>query len=134
MGRGDLWALIFLGLVLKLPLIALVVVLWRAFRAQDESKPATIPYISRMALCAYCGSRITVGYDAEVLHNQARHISERTGEAAFDVESRLIRAAVTQPHHHPAEPEFCPDCGERTVWAPIEPVDLSALHVTSHTG
>lgn len=134
MGSGDVWALVFLGLVLKVPLIALIYVLWRAWRAQDETRHTTAPLISRMALCGYCGSRITVGYDAEVLHGQAQRISDRTGEAAFDVESRLIRAAVTQPHHHPVEPEFCIDCGERTVWLPIEPIDLSGFHVSSHTG
>ncbi len=134
MGNGDLWALVFLGLVLKVPLIVLVWVLWKAFRRADSAHKSSAPFISRMALCGYCGSRITVGYDAELLHAQAQRISETSGEAAFDVESRLIRAAVTQPHHHPAEPEFCPDCGERTVWAPIEPIDLSSLAVTAHTG
>ena len=134
MGNGDLWALVFLGLVLKVPLIALVWVLWKAFRGADRANKTSAPFISRMALCGYYGSRITVGYDAELLHGQAERISQTTGEAAFDVETRLIRAAVTQPHHHPAEPEFCPDCGERTVWAPIEPIDLSSLAVTTRTG
>jgi hypothetical protein len=134
MNNADLWALFFLAVVLKIPVVVLVWVLWKAFRAQDDAHKVSPPFISRMALCGYCGSRITVGYDANLLHEQAQRIAQRSGEAAFDVESRLIRAAVTQPHHHPAEPEHCPDCGERTVWLPIEPIDLSGHAVTSHTG
>ena len=121
---GDVWAVIFLALVLKLPLLLLLWALWKGFRLQEE-RPPSDPTISRMALCGYCGARITVGYDATLLHGQAVQIAGRTGEAAFDVETRLIRAAVTQPRHYPAEPEFCPDCGERTTWAPISPIDLS---------
>ena len=127
---GDVWALIFLALVLKLPLLMLAWVLWRAFRAQERARPAVEPTVARMALCAYCGSRITAGYDAALVHGQAERIAGRTGEATFDVETRLIRATVMQPHHFATEPEQCPDCGEATVWVPIEPIDLSR-HVTA---
>ena len=122
---GDVWAVIFLALVLKAPLLLLFWALWKGFRLQDEGPPPPDPTISRMALCGYCGARITVGYDAAILHEQATKIAGRTGEAAFDIETRLIRAAVTQPRHYPAEPEHCPDCGEHTTWAPIEPIDLT---------
>lgn len=122
---GDVWAVIFLALVLKLPLLFLLWALWKAFRLHEDGQPPSDPLISRMALCGYCGARITVGYDAALLHGQAARIAERTGEATFDVETRLIRVAVTQPRHYPAEPEFCPDCGERTTWAPIPVIDLS---------
>jgi hypothetical protein len=125
---GDVWVVIFLALVLKLPLLLLLWAIWKGFRLHDE-QPTADPLISRMALCGYCGARITVGYDAALLHGQAAQIAQRTGEAAFDVETRLIRAAVTQPRHYPAEPEFCPDCGERTTWAPIEAIDLSGYAV-----
>ncbi len=126
---GDVFTVVFLALILKLPLFVLVWVLWRAFRSADAERPPGDPLISRIALCGYCGARITVGYDAALLHGQATHIADRTGEATFDVETRLIRAAVTQPHHFAGEPEHCPDCGERTVWAPIEPIDLSGYAV-----
>ena len=44
--------------------------------------------VARMALCGYCGTRITVGYAAGV-HQQATQIASRTGQATFDVETRL---------------------------------------------
>jgi hypothetical protein len=122
---GDVWAVIFLALILKVPLMFLLWALWKGFSLQDTGPPPSDPTISRIALCGYCGSRITVGYDAAILHGQAERIAGRTGEATFDVETRLIRAAVTQPRHFPMEPEHCPDCGERTTWAPIQPIDLS---------
>jgi hypothetical protein len=127
---GDVWALVFLALVLKVPLLILVWVLWRAFRAQEREHPGGPPAVARMALCAYCGSRITVGYDAALVHGQATRIAGRTGEATFDVETRLIRATVMQPRHYAIEPDHCPDCGEPTVWVPIEPIDLSG-HVAT---
>lgn len=123
---GDVWALVFLGLMLKLPLIGIAVALWLAFRRYDEARPEQTPLQSRMALCAYCGTRITVGYDADVLHEQAHRIGSRTGEAVFEVESRLVREALRQSHHYASEPRYCPGCGDEAAWTPIEPIDLSA--------
>jgi len=83
---GDVWALVFLAIMLKLPLIGIAVALWMAFKRYDEVRPELTPLQSRMALCAYCGTRITVGYDADVLHEQAHRIGSRTGEAVFEVD------------------------------------------------
>jgi hypothetical protein len=123
---GDVWAVIFLALVLKLPLIWVVMGLWLAFKRQEEVQADPTPVQSRMALCGYCGTRITLGYDADVLHEQAHRIGTRTGEAVFDVESRLVREALRQPNHYASEPRYCPGCGDAAVWTPIEPIDLSA--------
>lgn len=123
---GDIWAVVFLALVLKLPLIGILVALWMAFKRQDEIRPELTPVRSQMALCAYCGTRITVGYDADLLHEQARRIGTRTGEAVFDIESRLVREALRQTNHYATEPRFCPGCGDEAAWTPIEPIDLSA--------
>jgi len=126
---GDLWAVLFLAVVLKLPLLAIVFTLWRAFRIRDRETVVTNALVSRIALCAYCGSRIMLGYDAVGLHEQATAIARTTGEAAFDVESRLIRDVLRQERHHVVEPTRCPDCGERAVWLPIEGVELGAAAV-----
>jgi hypothetical protein len=123
---GDVWALVFLGLMLKLPLIGIAVALWMAFKRTDAARPELTPLQSRMALCAYCGTRITVGYDADVLHEQAHRIGTRTGEAVFEVESRLVREALRQSNHYASEPRYCPGCGDEAAWTPIEPIDLSA--------
>ena len=123
---GDVWALVFLAIMLKLPLIGIAVALWMAFKRYDEVRPELTPLQSRMALCAYCGTRITVGYDADVLHEQAHRIGSRTGEAVFEVESRLVREALRQSHHYASEPRYCPGCGDEAAWTPIEPIDLSA--------
>ena len=123
---GDVWALVFLAIMLKLPLIGIAVALWMAFKRYDEVRPELTPLQSRMALCAYCGTRITVGYDADVLHEQAHRIGSRTGEAVFEVESRLVREALRQSNHYASEPRYCPGCGDEAAWTPIEPIDLSA--------
>ena len=123
---GDVWALVFLAIMLKLPLIGIAVALWMAFKRYDEVRPEQTPLQSRMALCAYCGTRITVGYDADVLHEQAHRIGSRTGEAVFEVESRLVREALRQSNHYASEPRYCPGCGDEAAWTPIEPIDLSA--------
>jgi hypothetical protein len=122
---GDVWAFVFLGLLLKIPLVGIAVALWIAFKRHDEDRPEVAPFQSRMALCAYCGTRITVGYDADQLHEQAHRIGTRTGEAVFDVESRLVREALRQSNHYASEPRFCPGCGDVAAWTPIEPIDLS---------
>jgi hypothetical protein len=123
---GDVWALVFLAIMLKLPLIGIAVALWMAFKRYDEVRHELTPLQSRMALCAYCGTRITVGYDANVLHEQAHRIGSRTGEAVFEVESRLVREALRQSNHYASEPRYCPGCGDEAAWTPIEPIDLSA--------
>jgi hypothetical protein len=123
---GDVWALVFLAIMLKLPLIGIAVALWMAFKRYDEVRPELTPLQSRMALCAYCGTRLTVGYDANVLHEQAHRIGSRTGEAVFEVESRLVREALRQSNHYASEPRYCPGCGDEAAWTPIEPIDLSA--------
>jgi hypothetical protein len=123
---GDVWVVIFLALVLKLPLFGVLAALWIAFRKFDEDRPASAPPAARMSLCAYCGTRIALGYDAEGLHERATAIARTTGQAAFDVETRLVREAFAQPDHYPEEPRFCPGCGEETVWTPIEPIDLGS--------
>src|SRR4051794_35488363 len=126
MFSGDVWALVFLALMLKIPLIGLGVALWFAIKRHDEIKPEVVPLRSQMALCGYCGTRITVGYDANLLHEQAHRIGTRTGEAVFDVESRLRRAAPRPPHHHATPPRSCPRCGGEGGSAAIEPLSPSA--------
>jgi DNA-directed RNA polymerase subunit RPC12/RpoP len=121
---GDVWTVVFLAVVLKLPLLVLVFALWRAFRIRDREVAQADALVSRIALCAYCGSRITVGYDAVALHEQAVAIARGTGEATFDVESRLIQGTLREHHHYVVEPVRCPDCGEQAVWTPIEAIDL----------
>ena len=121
---GEVWVVIFLALVLKLPLFGILAALWIAFRKFDEDRPASAPQASRMSLCAYCGTRIALGYDATGLHERATAIAAETGQAAFDIETRLVREAFAQPDHYPEEPRYCPGCGEAAVWTPIEPIDL----------
>lgn len=122
---GDIWVVVFLALVLKLPLAGLLVALWMAFRKHDALRPAVDVATLRMALCAYCGARISVGYDARAIHVEADRIAAHTGEPAFDIESRLVQGALARPYHYAEEPRFCPDCGEEAVWTPIEAIDLS---------
>lgn len=122
---ADAWMVVFLAVILKLPLLVLVLVLWRAFRQRDRDvEPASL-LVSRILLCGYCGGRITVGYDAAALHEQASVVSCVTGEAAFDVESRLIGEVLRQDHHHVVEPARCQDCGEPAMWLPIEPIEIA---------
>jgi hypothetical protein len=132
---GDVWAIVFLALVLKLPLAGILAALWMAFRRADSAQAAPVPLESRMALCAYCGTRITVGYDAARLHAEADVLARRTGQAAFDVETRLVREAIQRPDHHAQEPRLCPGCGDEAVWTPIEPVRLETGRVRGvHAG
>lgn len=125
--NGDVWTVVFLAVILKLPLLVIVFALWKAFRIRDREQPQIDALVSRIALCAYCGSRITVGYDAVSVHAQAVAIARTTGEATFDVESRLIQTALREHHHYVVEPPRCPDCGEQAVWTPIEAIDLESV-------
>lgn len=124
MFSGEVWVVIFLALVLKLPLFGVLAAIWIGFRKFDADRPPAAPSAARMSLCAYCGTRISLGYDAAALHERATGIASRTGQAAFDIETRLVREAFAQPDHYPEEPRFCPGCGEEAVWTPIEPIDL----------
>ena len=123
---GEVWVVIFLALILKLPLFGVLAAIWIAFRKFDEDRPASAPPAARMSLCAYCGTRIALGYDATAMHERATAIARTTGQAAFDIETRLVREAFAQPDHYPEEPRYCPGCGEEAVWTPIEPIDLGA--------
>jgi len=108
MFSGEVWVVIFLALVLKLPLFGVLAAIWIGFRKFDADRPAAAPSAARMSLCAYCGTRIALGYDAAALHERATDIAGRTGQAAFDIETRLVREAFAQPDHYPEEPRFCP--------------------------
>jgi hypothetical protein len=112
----------FLAVALKLPLIGLFTAIWYAAKLGDQAHEVHATPISRMALCGYCGSRITIGYDATVVHERAAGIAARTGQAAFDVETRLVREELSLPDRYVVEPTRCPGCGELTVWVPIEPL------------
>ncbi|HVI17639.1 MAG: hypothetical protein ACJ738_11310 [Gaiellales bacterium] len=127
MNHADFWVVMFLAVGLKLPLIGLFYVIWKAAKLGDQAHAAqgSAP-VSRMALCGYCGARITIGYDAGRVHQRAAGIAARTGQAAFDVETRLVREELALPDRYPVEPTRCPGCGEHTVWAPIEALPDSA--------
>ena len=113
----------FLAVALKLPLIGLFSAIWYAAKLGDKAHEVHSPPVSHMALCGYCGARITVGYDAGVVHERATGIASRTGQAAFDVETRLVREELSLPDRYAVEPTRCPGCGEHTVWVSIEPLD-----------
>jgi hypothetical protein len=87
-----------------------------------------------MALCGYCGTRITVGYDAAGVNRRAKEIAARTGQAAFDVETRLVREELAQPERHVVEPTRCPGCGEPAAWVTIEPLTAAAARAIDPVG
>jgi hypothetical protein len=123
-GHADFWVVMFLAVALKLPLIGLFTAIWYAARLGDQAHAGRIGLpVSRMALCSFCGARITVGYDAAQVHQRATGIAARTGQAAFDVETRLVREELSLPDRYAVEPTRCPACGEHTVWVSIEPLD-----------
>jgi len=97
----------FLAVGLKLPLIGLFYVIWKAAKLGDQAhaERGSAP-VSRMALCGYCGTRITIGYDAGRVHQRAAGIAARTGQAAFDVETRLVREELALPDRYPVERYF----------------------------
>jgi hypothetical protein len=122
-GKADAWMLIFLAVVLKLPLALILWAIWKAAKLADRAEPPPPVHIKRLALCGYCGHRIAVGYDAGDMHRQATTIATSTGEAPFDVETRLIRAELSQPDSFAVEPTRCPGCGESGAWVAIETLD-----------
>jgi hypothetical protein len=122
---ADFWTLVILGLVLKVPLLALFGALWYAVRIHDSGPREVGAGPEHLALCAYCGTCITIGYDSAAIHDRAERISARTGEATFDVEARLVRGEIGGPNHFAVPPAFCPSCGEEGAWARIQPIDLS---------
>ena len=120
---ADFWVVMFLAVALKLPLIGLFSAIWYAAKLGDRAHEGHAAPVSHMAMCGYCGARITVGYDAGVVHERAMGIASRTGQAAFDVETRLVREELSLPDRYAVEPTRCPGCGEHTVWVSIEPLD-----------
>jgi hypothetical protein len=124
----------FLAVALKLPLIGLFIAIWYAAKLGDEAQPPYAPPVARMALCGYCGTRITVGYDAAGVNRRAKEIASRTGQAAFDVETRLVREELAQPERHVVEPTRCPGCGEPAAWVTIEPLTPAAARAIDPVG
>jgi hypothetical protein len=116
----------FLAVALKLPLIGLFTAIWYAAKLGDEAQLTHAAPVARMALCGYCGTRITLGYDAAAVHQRATEISSRTGQAAFDIETRLVREELAQPGHHVVEPARCSGCGEPSAWVTIDPLEPAA--------
>jgi hypothetical protein len=132
--RADFWMVMFLAVALKLPLIGLFIAIWYAAKLGDEAQPPYAPPVARMALCGYCGTRITVGYDAAGVNRRAKEIASRTGQAAFDVETRLVREELAQPERHVVEPTRCPGCGEPAAWVTIEPLTAAAARAIDPVG
>ena len=125
MNSADLWTFVFLALILKVPVLGVLGAIWYAARNQDRITSHALPQTAQLALCAYCGTCITTGYDAFAIHAQAERVAAGSGEALFDIETRLVREAMRGPGHFVVAPERCPGCGEQAVWAPIEPLDRS---------
>ena len=134
MSRADFWMVMFLAVALKLPLIGLFMAIWYAAKLGDEARPSPAAPTARMELCGYCGTRITVGYDAADVHQRATAIASRTGEAAFDIETRLVRDELAQPGRHVVEPTRCPGCGEPGAWVTIEPLTPAAARAIQPVG
>ncbi len=121
--HAEFWTVILLAVVLKLPLALVLWAIWAGARAANRADTGPAVHERRMALCGYCGHRIAVGYDAARMHRQATLISGSTGEAPFDIETRLIREELALPDRFPVEPSRCPGCGETAAWAPIDALD-----------
>jgi len=114
---------ILLAVVLKLPLALVLWAIWYGAKLADRAETPPPVHEQRMALCGYCGHRIAVGYDAAEMHREATLIAASTGEAPFDVETRLIRRELAEPDHFPVEPTRCPGCGESAAWVAIDTLD-----------
>ncbi len=115
--------MILLAVVLKLPLALVLWAIWYGAKLADRAETPPPVHEQRMALCGYCGHRIAVGYDAAEMHREATLIAASTGEAPFDVETRLIRRELAEPDHFPVEPTRCPGCGESAAWVAIDTLD-----------
>ena len=115
--------MILLAVVLKLPLALVLWAIWYGAKLADRAETPPPVHERRMALCGYCGHRIAVGYDAAEMHREATLIAASTGEAPFDVETRLIRRELAEPDHFPVEPTRCPGCGESAAWVAIDTLD-----------
>jgi len=114
---------ILLAVVLKLPLALVLWAIWYGAKLADRAETPPPVHEQRMALCGYCGHRIAIGYDAAEMHREATLIAASTGEAPFDVETRLIRRELAEPDHFPVEPTRCPGCGESAAWVAIDTLD-----------
>ncbi len=132
--RADFWMVMFLAVALKLPLIGLFTAIWYAAKLGDQAQPSHMAPVARMALCGYCGTRITLGYDAADVHERATAIAARTGQAAFDVETGLVREELAQADRHVVEPTRCPGCGEPAAWVTIEPLAAAAARAIDPVG
>ena len=115
--------MILLAVVLKLPLALVLWAIWYGAKLADRAETPPPVHEQRMALCGYCGHRIALGYDAAEMHREATLIAASTGEAPFDVETRLIRRELAEPDHFPVEPTRCPGCGESAAWVAIDTLD-----------
>jgi hypothetical protein len=123
LSHAEFWTVILLAVVLKLPLALVLWAIWYGAKLADRAETPPPVHEQRMALCGYCGHRIAVGYDAAEMHREATLIAASTGEAPFDVETRLIRRELAEPDHFPVEPTRCPGCGESAAWVAIDTLD-----------
>jgi hypothetical protein len=123
LSHAEFWTVILLAVVLKLPLALVLWAIWYGAKLADRAETPPPVHEQRMALCGYCGHRIAIGYDAAEMHREATLIAASTGEAPFDVETRLIRRELAEPDHFPIEPTRCPGCGESAAWAAIGTLD-----------
>jgi hypothetical protein len=123
LSHAEFWTVILLAVVLKLPLALVLWAIWYGAKLADRAETPPPVHEQRMALCGYCGHRIALGYDAAEMHREATLIAASTGEAPFDVETRLIRRELAEPDHFPVEPTRCPGCGESAAWVAIDTLD-----------
>ena len=123
LSHAEFWTVILLAVVLKLPLALVLWAIWYGAKLADRAETPPPVHEQRMALCGYCGHRIAIGYDAAEMHREATLIAASTGEAPFDVETRLIRRELAEPDHFPVEPTRCPGCGESAAWVAIDTLD-----------
>jgi hypothetical protein len=123
LSHAEFWTVIILAVVLKAPLALVLWAIWYGAKLADRVETPPPVHERRMALCGYCGHRIAIGYDAAEMHREASLIAASTGEATFDVETRLIRRELAEPDHFPVEPTRCPGCGETAAWVAIDALD-----------
>jgi len=123
LSHAEFWTVILLAVVLKLPLALVLWAIWYGAKLADRAETPPPVHERRMALCGYCGHRIALGYDAAEMHREATLIAASTGEAPFEVETRLIRRELAEPDHFPVEPTRCPGCGESAAGVAIDTLD-----------